>query len=648
MIDCDYGDDGPWGDILLNQLRSIVGPCGSTIILDTGGGSIELTRDGHQILCACRNNDLAWNNLSRFLLKLCINVGDKCGDGTISTSLMLDCLLKEVIARNLKVDSLKRIRFLQAYEVIQCVFNSNKQIITESLINIGIWKSCTISSPPNIGSSLTSIDELCAIKGLMLTTLYPASNSNLANILLSVITSWLRLSNDGKTLSKCHYARTHFDELIICSESASASGQVGDSYPLPLDSIMIENAKCKEVRKLCKVPDKKYLFVCIHSLLTKSNDDKMMTLSLTSLSTLSQKASHRLLYVNTLISYMKERNISVLVSCEEVDDDLYNALTSADIVIIDRVSHSYLQKLAELSKTVVWTNIFDLQIGTNDTNSEKLVHEYGTFDHALMIKTSRFSNHIFIKGIGSSRTTLDHVSQLFLVCNATSMGMLKRMIRRCLKNVMAALNEGRADSGTLVLTPGAGAAEMQWSILFHGISEQLKKYYNHQNITKSNDNNSKQSLIDLIVNKLQQYAEQKYSQSLLREIATVCQHISKAYKTIPRNSINNSMRNRITQRNSNVERLLLEWSTLSNDYPALGYVVNTDDQVMKTGLLCSLQSSFNPENLVTSSGSQFWFIFSTLTEAMRLFLRTGGQCHSIISKSIKLNEKIDEYDDESD
>jgi hypothetical protein len=346
---------------------------------------------------------------------------------------------------------------------------------------------------------------------------------------------------------------------------------------------------------------------------------------------------------------MEERNISVLVCCEEVDDDLYNALTSADIVIIDRVPHSFLQKLAELSKTVVWTNVSDLQLYINDTSSEESVHPYGVFDNVVMVKTSRFNSHILIKGIGCSRTTETndkYVSQLFLVCNATSMGMLKRLIRRCLKNVISAFNQDYAKKSSFVLTPGAGAAEMEWSILFQGVSEKLKRDYNHQNIAKSIDNNSKESMVDFIVHKLQEYTEQKYSTTLLHDIATVCQHISKAYKVIPRNTINNSLRNRITQRSGNIEKILLEWRTFCDDHPASGYVINTDDQVMKTGLLCSLQSSFNPENLVISSGSLFWYVFSTLTEAMKLFLRTGGPNSIINIKSSKIKRKNDDDDDD--
>jgi hypothetical protein len=56
----------------------------------------------------------------------------------------------------------------------------------------------------------------------------------------------------------------------------------------------------------------------------------------------------------------------------------------------------------------------------------------------------------------------------------------------------------------------------------------------------------------------------------------------------------------------------------------LGYIVNNDNDMLKTGLLCSLQSSFNPDNLVISSSTLFWYIFTTIMEGMKLYLRTGG------------------------
>ena len=616
-------DDPPLDDSLIDQLRSIIGPCGSSIILDNGGvGSLQLTRDGYQILQACHNNDGSLNNLKRILLKICLNVGDKYGDGTMSTVLILDCLLKQI--RN--INNIRRIRLLQAYEVVLNVFNCNKDKITEYLIDIGIWESFVVSSTSYINN----------IRGLLSNLLYPATNYMLANILIDVIMSWLKLTNGENTLSKCYYALRNFDDLIICSESASSSGQVSDSYPLSLDSIMIENARCKELSKLRKSSDKLFQFICINSLLVKPTDDRITTISLSSLSVLSNKTSHRLLYISTLITYMQQHNISVVVSCDEVDDDIYNALTTADIVIIDRVGLPYLQRLAELSNTVVWSNISDIQRYVYDTSCEdKVDHSYGIFDNVIMIKTSKFSSHLFIRGIGSSRVieNLNHsVSQLFLICNAASMGMLTRLIKRCLKQIIT-LHQ----SNTLIITAGAGATEIEWSNLFHKISDTLNKDYVD---TRSNENNSKQSFLNFIVENLKLHTLQKYNRPLLNDIAKVCLHISKAYKEMPRNIIKNSFRSRNIQRNSSIEKILFDWSNCNS--PVLGYVVNTDDEIMESGRLCDLQPSFNPDNLVVSSGPLFWYIFSTTIEAMRLFLRTGGSKSIVNIKSSPVKGADDE------
>ena len=59
-------DDPVLDDKLVDQLRRIVGPCGSSIILDGGVGSLQLTRDGYQILHACHNNDKSFNYLYNF------------------------------------------------------------------------------------------------------------------------------------------------------------------------------------------------------------------------------------------------------------------------------------------------------------------------------------------------------------------------------------------------------------------------------------------------------------------------------------------------------------------------------------------------------------------------------------------------------
>lgn len=616
---------------LLNKLRSIVGPCGSSCILSNGGGSLQVTRDGHQILLACRNNDLSSNNVNRILLKLCLNVGDKYGDGTICTVLMLDLLLKQTV----NVNHTKRIRLLQSYEVILNVFNCNKDKITQYLVNSTIWKSVPSTLDNN------NIDEVSGLKGLLLNLLHPATNSKLANILLDVITNWLNLCNDGNTLSKCYYAISNFDELIVYSESASSSGQVSDSYALPLDSLMIENARCKDLSKLRKSSDKLYLFICIHSLLMKSNDDRKTTVSLTSLSSLSSQTSHRLLYVRTLISYMKDNNISVLVSCEEVDDDVYHALTISEIVVIDRVPLSYLQRLAETSKTVVWTNISDLQRHIYDTNYDEKVHTYGIFDNVVMIKTGKFTSHLFIRGIGSSRNignVSNRVSQLYLVCTTASMGMLTRLIKRCLKHIITAFNTDK----TFVITPGAGAAEIEWSKLFQKISEALGRDSCH---TINTVDMSKDLLSDFIIEKIKLYTEQKYNKLLFNDISNVCCHISQAYKEMPMNIINNSQRNIITIRNSNINRTLLEWSNC--DSPVPGYVINNDDEMIKSGLLYSFHSNFNPDNLVISSASLFWYSFSTIIEAMRLYLRTGGNITNIKSKTDKTSD-INFVNDESD
>lgn len=625
-------DDPVLDDKLVDQLRRIVGPCGSSIILDNGGlGSLQLTRDGYQILHACHNNDKSFSGLRRILLKICLNVGDKYGDGTISTVLIIDYLLKQIS----NVNNIRRIRVLQAYEVIRHVFICNKDKITEYLINIGIWKSLAMSSSSYINN----------IRGLLSNVLYPATNSKLANIVIDMIMSWLKLSNDENTLSKCYYALKNFDDLIICSESASSSGEISDSYPLSLDSIMIENARCKDLSKLRKSSDKLFQFICINSLLVKPTDDRITTISLSSLSLLSNKTSHRLLYVSTLITYMQQHNISVVVSCEEVDDDIYNALTTADIVIIDRVALPYLQRLAELSKTVVWSNISEIQRYIYDTSCEdKIDHTYGIFDNVIMIKTSKFNSHLFIRGIGKSRlieSTNHQVSQLFLICNAASMGMLTRLIKRCLKYIIT-LHQSNLGN-TLVITAGAGATDIEWSNLFHKISDTLNKDYVD---THSNENNSKLSLTSFIVENLKQYTLQKYNKTLFNDIANVCLHISKAYKEMPRNIIKNSFRSRLIQRNFNIDKVLLDWSKCNS--PVLGYVVNNDDEIMKSGLLCDLQSSFNPDNLVVSSGPLFWYTFFTTIEAMILFLRTGGSNSIVNIKSSSVKKGADDDDDGKD
>ena len=92
--------------------------------------------------------------------------------------------------------------------------------------------------------------------------------------------------------------------------------------------------------------------------------------------------------------------------------------------------------------------------------------------------------------------------------------------------------------------------------------------------------------------------------------------------------INNSNRNKYKQSHLHyTEKILNDWSNSINDKTSmvlLGYIVNNDNDILKTGLLCSLQSSFNPDNLVISSSTLFWYIFTTIMEGMKLYLRTGG------------------------
>jgi len=619
-------DNGPFGELLLNQLICLYGPNGSNIILNKGDGSIEITRDGHYIINLCRNNNMPWNSISKILLLLCINVGKIYGDGTITTSLILNSLIKNFI----HINNIKRIKYLQAFEILHNVFNLYKVNITEFHINNGIWKSSSLIQNYNISSSSSSeFNEIVIIRGLLLNILYPATNNKLANILIDLIILWLKINNDGNSITKCKYAINNFEDLIVYSETASSSGQLIDSYILPIDSLMIETARCKDLSKLqyySNSINKKYLFICIQSLFAKSNDDKQLIVSITSLSSLTKSSSYRLLYVEELISYMKINDITVLLTSDEVDDDIYYKFVIADIVIIDRFPTGFLQRIANLSKTIVWTNILDFQryVYDDDNNNDKNINKYGCFSKIKFVKTGFSTSYLLIKGISSIKDiniSSICISQLVLVCNAVSLGLYRRLIRRCLKYIINSFEKNNFSSDIIAITPGAGAAEMKWSILFQNIAFSLIS-------DEINENDIDRLLIDFIVSKLKFHTEEKYNKSLLNEISNICHLISIAYKEIPKSLINNSNRNKYKQSHLHyTEKILNDWSNSINDKTSmvlLGYIVNNDNDILKTGLLCSLQSSFNPDNLVISSSTLFWYIFTTIMEGMKLYLRTGG------------------------
>lgn len=101
-----------------NALTKTLGPYGSTTIIEKYG-ECHITKDGWQVLKNIKFNDMVSNNILILLLRISAQVVIKVGDGSTSSIVAANSILKELEANESVINTMRPKEFMQTFQ--KCV-----------------------------------------------------------------------------------------------------------------------------------------------------------------------------------------------------------------------------------------------------------------------------------------------------------------------------------------------------------------------------------------------------------------------------------------------------------------------------------------------------------------------------------------------
>lgn len=221
----------------VSAIRTTFGPSGRSKLVISSTGSAIVTKEGQVCLEAIVSSSSKTHDssnahinlvsmhpvtfdplLQSIVLKTCLEVGKRHGDGSLTTALLTCALLQEtrvymndsvMIHGNMGgrgnfIDNTLRIRLLKSLESIKTIFLSNQTQITENFVRMSLWYN--ISTPYPLSTSIqtpssarnrevspcncdcTSTHRM--IRGLWASILLPAMNATIGKSLENLLFKW--------------------------------------------------------------------------------------------------------------------------------------------------------------------------------------------------------------------------------------------------------------------------------------------------------------------------------------------------------------------------------------------------------------------------------------------------------------------------
>lgn len=141
-------------DMVANCLSKTLGPYGSTTILEKFG-DVHITKDGWQLLKKIKFQDPTNANILELLINISAQVVIKVGDGSTSSIIAADALLKAIE----KDETLKHVRPKELLDSLASIVNKICKVIEDNAIQIDKSEDATYEDIRNIASISTNGDE---------------------------------------------------------------------------------------------------------------------------------------------------------------------------------------------------------------------------------------------------------------------------------------------------------------------------------------------------------------------------------------------------------------------------------------------------------------------------------------------------------
>jgi hypothetical protein len=417
------------------------------------------------------------------------------------------------------------------------------------------------------------------------------------------------------------YASTHLDDLILMATFEELSA----SYSVPAHHILFEG-RCRNlssVQSSNKLQRSEYSFLCLHRLCDlhsrETDDDESSEkrpdpiIRLSSLSDL--QAPFSAVAASDLLSELSRRyrpnphDILVIFCADSVHDSLHFSAAQMSIILVshssirsliihtdecqvDRISHSQLEYIAHRYGMFAFDTSPELLRYLKEQEEEE---KYGHLPQSsrlilmsvrLIVSSFQYLEKIslgrgdpILRLVGGSKVSRRSTEPTQLVirgCSSVTVGgMYKRLLRRCLTSLTAALNSGRyapqdsspdgSPSGQnsrgpyeVLCCAGCGISELAWAILFEEIVISLAS----PSTASRGNSNPFSELIAAVAQKLEaglsRIAPGNGHSHLLQSssLATLCHHLSQSYLEIPTLLLSNQHR---AGKSFPVKRELLLW-----------------------------------------------------------------------------------------
>ena len=491
------------------------GPFGrSKLIKKDISGEIIITKDGQQILEYCNHSHtsssfIAFQGVVR---AACIDFGTRHGDGSSSTMLLLEFLLKHIICRypDVMISSpssqqssymvypgsnrsfgksyVKRISLLQSFNHIRKVFHSNAPRIKSYFNECNVFQRIT--------------DYKLFAKGIWTNLLVSAANPNIAKRIISLMLCWfdgehlprseaLRSASIRQFQHTCSYILDNIDVFIISTKI----GSFHDSYVLGKRKYMLEGRLQEQSSLFLPTSDevqigednsKNFRFVCIKhidfSLHTPISVEMKDSQDMKSVFTMCKS------HLSNAFRNLSNCGVQVIFTSDNVYGDVLFLLKSFRLRVVDRVPLNHLIGLTAFASIQAIDDCDSLSISKDETLESIMRNCVGSFQYADKIVYSPDESFIIMHSVNRGSTyygresdsKVGNLSQMILHGSGSeSIAYLyKRLIKRCLKLVTTAkiftadvisddCNDGSVDY--VYVAKGMGTVEIAWCQLLRKI-----------------------------------------------------------------------------------------------------------------------------------------------------------------------------------
>ena len=504
-------------------LLSSFGPFGrSKLIKKELSGEILISRDGQQILEYCTHTSSSSSSAFLSVMRAaCIDFGNRHGDGSSSAILLLEFLLNHIICRYPNLmrvssssqyssskysigssnsfgsygkDYQKRIQFLQSFNVVKKILQSNAQLIKTEFINCKVFQEIS--------------DHKLFARGIWTNLLVPATNPTTATRIISLLLKWFDIEGSlhlggSDITSICqfqHICKFLLDRIDVYIVSTSI-GSFHDSYILGNCEFMLEGRLLEYASLLPSVSletihaseedTDSFHFVCVKNINCKLDMSVGVEVSdshdLRNLFKIGNSYLRHSFY-----NLRKNSRVHVIFTSDSVDGDVLSLLKSFHLQVIDRVPSNYLIGLATFAHVQIIDSC-DSFIHDKDTALDLIFKKsIGSFQYAEKIVFSPHETFVLIHGVDRKKNypSILHerntnstvsVSQMILHGNGSESiaNVYKRLIKRCLQLAVAAkVNTrdvvGNAGGSTgleyVCVAAGLGTVEIAWCKLLRKLS----------------------------------------------------------------------------------------------------------------------------------------------------------------------------------